>query len=88
MILTTKLVNHFTDTRKTIKNAYLLNKTGLDAGQTVKHWHLHVIFSTNVAQDFWGKVTGMKDILLGSSPMKKDVLAKRINALREELAQL
>lgn len=88
MELTTKLVNHFTDARKTIKNAYLLNKTGKDAGQTVKHWHLHVIFSTNAAQDFWGKLTVLKNILLGSSPMKKEDLAKRVNLLREELAQL
>lgn len=88
MALTTKLVNHFTKTRKTIKNAYLLNKTGADAGQTVKHWHLHVIFSTNSAQDFSGKITVMKNILLGSTPMKKDDLAKRVSTLRKELAHL
>lgn len=86
--LTTKLVEHFGETRKTVKNVYLLNKTGLDAGQTVKHWHLHVIFSTNTAQDFWGKMTVIKNILLGSSPMKKDNLAKTVGALREELAPL
>ena len=75
--LTTKLVDHITETRKSVKNVYLLNKTGVDAGQTVKHWHLHVIFSTNTAQDFWGKITVIKNILLGSSPMKKDDLAKK-----------
>lgn len=84
--LTTKLVNHFTETRKNVKNIYLLNKTGVDAGQTVKHWHLHVIFSTNKSQDFWGKITVIKNILLGSSPMKKDDLAKKVADLREELS--
>lgn len=88
MELTTKLLDHFTENRKTIKNAYLLNKTGKDAGQTVKHWHLHVIFSTNAAQDFWGKLTVLKNILLGSSPMKKEDLAERVSQLREELTYL
>lgn len=86
--LTTKLVNHFTNHRKNVNNVYLLNKTGQDAGQTVKHWHLHVIFSTNTAQDFWGKMTVFKNILLGSSPMKKDDLEKTVRALRAELAPL
>lgn len=86
--LTTKLVNHFTETRKTIKSVYLLNKTGIDTGQTIKHWLLHVIFTTNTAQDFWGKITVMKNIVFGSSPMKKEEVAKKVISLREELAQL
>lgn len=86
--LTTKLVDHFTETRKNVKNVFLLNKTGVDAGQTVKHWHLHVIFSTNTSQVFWGKITIIKNILLGSSPMKKDDLAKKVGELRKELATL
>lgn len=86
--LTGKLIDHFTETRKTVKNVYLLNKTGIDAGQTVKHWHLHVIFSSNTAQDFWGRITVIKNILLGSSPMKGDELAKKVGELREELATL
>lgn len=86
--MTTKLVDHMTNSRKTVKNVYLLNKTGVDAGQTVKHWHLHVIFSTSTAQDFWGKITVIKNILFGSSPMKKDELAKNIGKLRAELSGL
>lgn len=86
--LTSKLVDHFKESRKSIKTVYLLNKTGIDAGQTVKHWHLHIIFSTNTAQDFWGKVTVFKNILLGSSPMKKEDLEQRVTTLRNELASL
>lgn len=86
--LTTKLVNHFTNHRKNVKNVYLLNKTGVDAGQTVKHWHLHVIFSTTASQDFWGKMTVFKNILFGSSPMKPSDLAKTVAALRADLAPL
>lgn len=87
MALTKKLVDHFTTARKTVKNVYLLNKTGVDAGQTVDHWHLHVIFTNNAAQDFWGKITVFKNILLGSSPMKKDELAKKVDGLRQELSR-
>ncbi|MDP1879762.1 MAG: HIT domain-containing protein [Parachlamydiaceae bacterium] len=86
--LTGKLIDHFTTTRKTVKNVYLLNKTGVDAGQTVKHWHLHVIFSTNKAQNFWGRITVIKNILLGSSPLKRDELAKKVGELREELTAI
>lgn len=85
LTLTKKLVDHFTETRKSVKNVYLLNKTGIDAGQSVKHWHLHVIFSTDTAQDFWGKITVIKNILLGSSPMRSEDLAKKVADFRKEL---
>lgn len=88
MDLTTKLINHFTNSRKTIKGVYLLNKTGVDAGQTVKHWHLHVIFSTSASQDFWGKLTVMKNILVGSSDMEKNEFAERVKVLSKELASI
>jgi diadenosine tetraphosphate (Ap4A) HIT family hydrolase len=86
--LTKKLVNHFKNTRKEIKNIYLFNKTGIDAGQTIKHWHLHVIFSTNIAQDFWGNFTVIKNILLGSSPMKKEDFTKKVKDFRKEFASI
>ncbi len=86
LTLTQKLIDHFKATREMVKNVYLLNKTGVDAGQTVNHWHLHVIFSTNAAQTFWGRLTVVKNILLGSSPMKKEELAKKVASLRQELA--
>lgn len=88
MTLTNRLIDHFTENRKTVENAYLLHKTGIDAGQTVKHWHLHVIFSMNKAQDIWGKFTVFKNILLGSSPMKKEDLALKVNSFREELNKI
>lgn len=88
MELTRSLVNHFSERRENIENVYLMNKTGRDAGQTVKHWHLHVIFSTNKSQDLWGKITVIKNILFGSSPMKKDQLATTVGRLRVELVKL
>ena len=65
-----------------------MHKTGIDAGQSVKHWHLHVIFSTNTAQNFWGRITVIRNILFGSSPMKRDELARKVGALRLELARV
>lgn len=88
MQLTCKLVRHFQTTRNNIKHVYLLNKTGRDAGQTVKHWHIHVIFSMNAAQDFWGKMTVIKNILLGSSRMRDDLLEAKVSNLRTELKHL
>jgi hypothetical protein len=35
-----------------------------------------------------GKSQSLKNILLGSSPMKKDDLAKKVGELREELTAL
>lgn len=86
--LTTKMINHFAEHRDFSTNVYLMHKTGKDAGQTVKHWHLQVIFSTNPSQDFWGKLTVLKNIFWGSSPMKPDALAKRVTELRTELAAI
>lgn len=84
--LTQKLFTHFKEVRANIENVYLLNKTGVDTGQTVNHWHLNVIFSTNKSQDFWGKITVVRNILLGSSPMKEKDLAETVGALRLELS--
>jgi diadenosine tetraphosphate (Ap4A) HIT family hydrolase len=88
LALTTKLIDHFSETRQNVKNAYLMHKTGIDAGQSVKHWHLHVIFSTNTAQNFWGRITVIRNILFGSSPLKRDELARKVGALRVELASV
>ena len=86
--LTSRLIDRISLSRQNIENIYLLNKTGIDAGQTVNHWHMHVIFSTNKAQDFWGKLTVLKNILFGSSPMKIAELTQRVEALRKELAPI
>lgn len=83
-----KLVNHFTEERNEVKTAYLMHKTGKDAGQTVMHWHLQVIFSSNPTQDFLSKLTVVKNILLGSSRMSDAALKSQVDYLRYELANL
>lgn len=88
MELTGEIADHFMTSRQEVKNVYILNKTGRDTGQTVKHWHLHVIFSTSNVQDFWGKFTVAKNILFGSSPMDEEDFIAQVTTLRQELAVL
>ncbi|MEC7838584.1 MAG: HIT family protein [Chlamydiota bacterium] len=81
------LMQHFTNARS-IEDIYLLHKTGVDAGQTVPHWHLHLILSANKTQDFFGKLTVLKNMLIGSSPMKGEELTERVQSLKKELKHL
>lgn len=81
----TKLVKHFKATRKDIKDVYLLNQTGIDAGQEVDHWHLHVIFSTITTESFWGKFTVLKNLFFGPSRMDETALKNRVKDLKDEL---
>ena len=60
----------FKQTRKA-EDIYLFHKTGIDAGQTVPHWHMHLIVTANKTQGFFGKLTVLKNMLFGSSPMKR-----------------
>lgn len=87
LVLTTKLLDHFT-ARKRETSAYLFHKTGLDAGQGTKHWNLQLIFTESIAQDFWGKLTVMKNILFGASPLGKEELAEKVQHYRKEFATL
>jgi len=80
MQLTNKLIHYFS------KNAYLFHKTGKDAGQTVPHWHMHVIFTSNKAQDFFGKITVLRNMLFGSFPMKDRDLQEKVDSLKLRLA--
>lgn len=83
-----KLIQHFTSTR-TIEDVYLFHKTGVDAGQTIPHWHQHIILTSNKTQNFFGRLTVLKNMLIGgSSPMKGAELADRIQSLKAELKYL
>lgn len=86
MALAQGLVAHFSKTRKSITNVYLMAKTGVDAGQTVPHWHMHVIFSSSLTQDWLGKLRVAWNILFGSRPMSQAALQQRVQSLKAELA--
>jgi hypothetical protein len=46
---------------------------------------MHVIIETNPWQGILGRLTVLKNMALGSSPMKDDALRLKVNSLKEEL---
>lgn len=83
--LVNRLLQHFAMTRESLIDAYLFHKTGKEAGQAVFHWHLHLVVTSNAAQDFFGKLTVLKNMLSGSSPLSAEELAEKVESLRCEL---
>lgn len=67
--------------------AYLFNKTGAEAGQTVPHWHEHLVFTATKTQEFFGRLIVLKNMLFGSSPLSKSELQKRVELLKIELRE-
>lgn len=68
--------------------AHLFNKNGKPAGQTVPHFHQHIVFTATETQDRWGQLAVLKNMLFGSSPLSEEELATRVATLRETLAQI
>jgi diadenosine tetraphosphate (Ap4A) HIT family hydrolase len=88
MDLVQNLVNFYTN--KGYEIVYIFDKTGVEAGQTVPHWHEHVIFATSKTQEFVAKLMVLKNMLFSSSPMGEEELEKnwqrwrkKINSCRE-----
>ena len=83
MKLSQKLINFYKS--KGIKTVYLFDKSGTEAGQTVPHWHEHVVFTATKTQEFIGKLTILKNMLIGSSSLSDDKLKKQVEYLKNEL---
>lgn len=92
MEATAKIIDHLVATRTSIKNVYMMHKTGVIAGQTVNHCLWRFIASSSATQEFWGKLTVLRNILWGSlwgsSPMNKEAFAEKVKGLREELKDI
>lgn len=86
MQLAQKLVSFYKS--KGYQTAYLYDKTGAEAGQTVPHWHEHVVFTATKTQDFFGKLIVLKNMLIGSSPLPQKELRTRVQLLRQELSEV
>ena len=82
-----KLIQHFKSNRS-IECVYLFDKTGVDAGQTIPHWHQHIVLTASKVQGVFGKLTVLKNMLFGSSPMRGAALTDRVQALSNELKYL
>lgn len=77
-MVTTRLQEHFTE--NSLSKLYIYHKTGDEAGQSVKHWHMHLVFTQNIKQDIWGRLTVLRNILFGaifSFRLSKEALAKQ-----------
>jgi diadenosine tetraphosphate (Ap4A) HIT family hydrolase len=85
MQLATKLFTHFS--QHAAKHCSLYHKTGPLAGQTVKHWHLHVTLSTNLPE---GAMEKVQSIISGlwRTPLSPDALQLKVTALSAELAEV
>lgn len=84
MDLSQKLITHFKTTRNS-QEVHLMWKEGKDAGQTVAHPHLQMIFAAKKAERIWGQLTVLKNIVWGSSPMPAVELKRNVDSLRKEL---
>jgi diadenosine tetraphosphate (Ap4A) HIT family hydrolase len=68
--------------------SYSFIKTGIEAGQTVLHMHLHIVFAATEAQEIFGKLIVLKNMIVGSSALSQDELKRRVETLRKDLSQL
>ncbi len=81
---TMQLVQHAVDALQ-LQNVFLMHKTGRDAGQTQRRWHLHAIATGSQAEGWWGRLMVLKKILFGGSPLPPDELARRVQDLSRRM---
>lgn len=81
--LAQKLIRHYKS--KGISTAFVFHKTGTRAGQTVPHWHMHVVLTANKTQEVFGKLTVLKNMFFGPSVLPAAELKERVSALQKEL---
>lgn len=70
---------------------YLLCKTGFDAGQTVSHFHLHLIIADGKVEGICGRLKIARNILFNMIPflsgrLRGEALSQRVSHYRRELA--
>lgn len=80
-----KLMNYFT--KKEFPIVYLFHKTGKLAGQTVPHWHEHLIFASNESNEFWGKLIIMSKKLFPSKALPENELKVLVNKYRQQVQE-
>lgn len=78
-----KLIRYYAN--KGYATAYLFDKNGPDAGQTVPHWHEHLVFTASKTEEVLGKLKVFKNMLFYSSPLPPQELQQRVQALKAEL---
>lgn len=67
------------------KAVYLFHKTGQRAGQTVPHWHWHVVIANSREEELYGQFNAFFKMLWGGSALDADTLKERVCVLKSEL---
>ncbi len=70
--IASKLINYYEE--KGFPIVYLYHKTGKYAGQTVPHWHEHVIFASDKSNEILAKWIFIGKKLFGSKPLSEKEL--------------
>lgn len=84
LVTVQKLCNYFFQARM-IREVHLFHKSGIDAGQTVPHWHMHVVLTTSDLQTCLGKLSILRNMLFTPSPLADDELEEKVTQYRNEL---
>lgn len=66
--------------------AYLYHKTGKEAGQTVPHWHMHVVIADSNSS-LYNFAMVVYNTLKGFLPIQSDELRQRVDTIRQELGE-
>lgn len=66
-----------------VHNTYLFHKTGLDAGQSVPHWHLHLVITETELSDWGDKVKWLWKVTFGTSPLKPEALTEKVKHFKK-----
>lgn len=83
MQLSQRLVAYYLN--KGYQTAYIFDKNGYEAGQTVPHWHEHIVFTASSSQEFGVLLQVLKTTLIGTFPLSKGELQARVSTLKKEL---
>lgn len=61
---------------------YIFHKSGKYAGQTVPHWHEHLIFAPRRTHEFIGKLIVLQKMLFPTSPLNEKKFKKLVDIYR------
>lgn len=83
--IASKLIIYFA--KKGFPIVYLIHKTGKFAGQTVPHWHEHVIFAPLEAERFFGKLDILLKMLSHRKPLAPAEVNMFVNKYKKEVQE-
>jgi diadenosine tetraphosphate (Ap4A) HIT family hydrolase len=61
------------------QTAHIFHKNGVEAGQSVPHWHQHIVLTATSDEDFVFLFNLIKNALCGPTPLSEHDLAERVH---------